>query len=124
MFRSLPFKPFFLCGLPDSGILSERCQSLQQRMFLLDRASQSASPWRAGSPSYHRGFVEISPRYRVNCSVVSQCSVSQELGLYPLYFSMTCLSLVTLSSANITPIYRHASAIAINRDGTQKANEV
>jgi hypothetical protein len=41
MFRSLPFKPFFLCDLPDAGILFEDRQSLQQRMFLLDRASQS-----------------------------------------------------------------------------------
>jgi hypothetical protein len=44
MFRSFPSKAFFVCYLRDQGILSVDYQSSQQRMFLLERASQLAPP--------------------------------------------------------------------------------
>jgi hypothetical protein len=44
MFCSFPFKPFFLCDLRDPGIFFVGWQSSQQRMFLLERASQLVSP--------------------------------------------------------------------------------
>jgi hypothetical protein len=49
MFCSCLFKCLFLCDLRDSGILFADSQSLQQRMFLLERASQLNSPCWAGS---------------------------------------------------------------------------
>jgi hypothetical protein len=44
MFRSFPFKPFFLCDLRNPGILLANWQSSEQRMFLLERAGQFSSP--------------------------------------------------------------------------------